>query len=60
MMFSVSFDGFADSHAVVPNIHVVNQASLDKFLKAEVFVHSDGKLKAVHLNLDYDPISKRF
>ena len=44
----------------MPNFHLVNQASLDKILKAEVFVHSDGYLSVAHLILDYDPISKSF
>ena len=35
-------NGFADKNDVVPNFSLVNQPSLDKILKAEVFVHSDG------------------
>ena len=38
----------------------MNQPSLDKILKAEVFVHTDGQLRAAHLILDYIPISKSF
>ena len=38
----------------------MNWESLDKILKAEVFVHMDGQLKATHLILDYIPISKNF
>ena len=34
-------NGFADKYVVVPNFNLVNQSSLDKILKAEVFVHSD-------------------
>ena len=41
-MFFVFPDGFADKNDVVPNFSLVNQPSLDKILKAEVFVHSDG------------------
>lgn len=33
---------------------------MDKILKAEVFVHSNGQLRATHLILDYIPISKTF
>ena len=40
--FSVFPNGFADKNVVVPNFSLVNQLSLDKILKAEVFVHSDG------------------
>ena len=35
-------------------------SSLDKILKAEVFVHTDSQLKAAHLILDYIPISSNF
>jgi len=58
--FFVFVDGFADPHATVPNLNLVNQTSLDKILKAEVFVHIDSKLRATHLILDYIPISKKF
>ena len=44
----------------MPNFSLVNQPSLDKILKVEVFVHIDGQLRAAHLILDYIPISKRF
>ena len=40
------------------NFNLVNQPSLDKILKAEVFVHSDGQLKVAHVILGYTPISK--
>ena len=35
-------NGFTNKHVVVPNFSLVNQPSLDKILKAEMFVHSDG------------------
>ena len=60
MMPFVFLDGFADPHAVVPNFDLINQEFLDKILKAEVFVHSDGQLRAAHLILGYTPISKSF
>ena len=60
LYFSVFLHGFADKSAVVPNFSLVNQPSLDKILKAEVFVHTDGQLRADHLNLDYVLISKSF
>ena len=44
----------------MPNFNLVNQPSLDKILKAEVFVHSDGQLRATHFILDYTPISKSY
>ena len=51
---------FADRNAAIPNFSLVNQASLDKILKAEVFAHIDGQLKAAHLILDYILISNAF
>ena len=44
----------------MPNFNLVNQPSLDKILKAKVFVHSDGQLQAAYPILGYTPISKSF
>ena len=44
----------------MPNFNLVNQPSLDKILKAEVFIHSDDQLRAAHLILSYTPISKSY
>ena len=41
MMFLVFPNVFADKNIVVPNFSLVNQQSLDKILKAKVFVHKD-------------------
>ena len=41
MIFFVFSNGFADKNTSIPNFNLVNQASLDKILKAEVFVHTD-------------------
>jgi len=41
-MFYVFPNGFVDKNIVVPNFNLVNQPILDKILKAEVLVHSDG------------------
>ena len=44
-VFFVCFlNGFADKNAAVPNFNLVNQPSLDKILKVEVFVYSDSQL----------------
>ena len=58
--FFVFLNGFVDKNVAIPNFSLVNQLSLDKILKAEVFVHSDGQLRAAHLILSYTPISKTF
>ena len=53
-------NGFADKHAAVPNFSLVNQPSLDKILKAKVFVYSDGQLRMTHLILGYTLFSSNF
>ena len=53
-------NGLADKNVVVPNFNLVNQLSLDKILKAEVFVHSDGQLRVAHLILGYTLLSFSF
>ena len=53
-------DDFADRHTAEPNINLVNKESLDNILRAEVFVHDDGQLRAAHLILGYNPISSSF
>ena len=44
----------------MPNFNLVNESSLDKILKAKVFVHTDSQLRAAHIILGYTPISKTF
>ena len=39
---------------------MVNEDSLDKILRAEVFVNTDGQLQAAHMILGYKPISSSF
>ena len=60
MIFFVPLNGFADKNTVIPNFNLMNQLSLDKILKAKVFVHTEGQLRVAHLILNYIPISKIF
>ena len=60
MIFFVLPNGFANKNTAIPNFNLVNQPSLDKILKAEVFVHTDDQLRAAHLILDYIPIFNSF
>ena len=60
MMFFVSLNGFVDKKAAISNFNLMNQPSFDKILKVEVFVHTEGQLRAPHLILDYIPIYKSF
>ena len=58
---SLQFNGFADRCYIKPNIKLVNKASLDKVLKAEIYVNeTDGQLRVAHLILDYTPLSFAF
>ena len=58
---SLQFNGFADRRYTKPNLRLVNQASLDKVLKAEIYVNeTDGQLQAAHLILGYTPPSFAF
>ena len=42
-------------------MRLVNKASLDRVLRAEIYVNpSDGQLRAAHLILSYNPISRAF
>ncbi|KAL0001352.1 hypothetical protein SO802_015133 [Lithocarpus litseifolius] len=56
----LSRKGKPDKNAAIPKFSFVNQESLDKIVKAEVFVHTDSQLRAAHIILDYVPISKAF
>ena len=53
-------DEFSDRCTAEPNFNLVNKDCLDKILKVEVFVNSNGQLRAVHLILAYAPISSIF
>ena len=53
-------NGFTNKHVAVPNFNLVNQPSLDKMLKAEMFVHSDGQLRATNHILSYNLLTSSF
>ena len=58
---SFQFNGFADRRFTKPNFKLVNKASLDKVLKAEIYVNeADSQLRAAHLVLRYTPLSFAF
>ena len=45
----------------MPSLRLVNKASLDRVLQAEIYVNeSDGQLRVAHLILGYNPISRAF
>ena len=59
-MFVLCSNGCTNKRTAIPNLNLVNKSSLDKILKVEVFVHTDGQLRVAHLILDYIPISSSF
>ena len=55
--FLVVSTDIADPRATTPSLRLVNKASLDRVLQAEIYVNeSDGQLRAAHLILGYNPI----
>ena len=43
-----------------PNLNLINIVDLNKVLKAKVFVSEDKQLRAIHLILDFKPLSDKF
>ena len=48
----------ADKNQVVPRLSFSNVVALNFLLRLKIFVSEDGQLRAVHLILEFDPISK--
>ena len=55
-----SSDVFADKGHVAPRLDLVNVLALNKLLRSEIFISEDKQLRAVHLILDYKPLSRTF
>ena len=53
-----SSDNFADKRHIAPKINLVNVLGLNKLLRSEVFISEDRQLRAVHLILDNEPLSR--
>ena len=49
-----------DRRHVAPQLNHTNVATLNYVLRSDIFVSEDRQLRAVHLNLDFEPISKIF
>ena len=43
-----------------PKLSLINVPALNYLLRLEIFVNNDGQLRAVHLILDFEPISRSF
>ena len=43
-----------------PKLSLINVPALNYLLRSKIFVNDDGQLQAVHLILDFEPISRSF
>ena len=43
-----------------PKLNLINVPALNYLLRPQIFVNGDGQLHAVHLILNYEPISRTF
>ena len=43
-----------------PKLSLINVPAFNYLLKSQIFVNNDGQLRAVHLILDFEPISRSF
>ena len=50
----------ADRRHITPRLNFTNVAALNYLLRSEIFVSKDQQLRAVHLILDFEPISRTF
>ena len=55
-----SSDVFADKGHTALTLSLVNVPGLNKLLRSEIFICEDRQLKAVHLILDFEPLSNAF
>ena len=49
-----------DKEQVNPQISLINVSALNYLLRSQIFVNDDGQLRAAHLVLDYEPLSRSF
>ena len=55
-----SLNVFADKAHVAPRLSFVNVAAFNKVPRSEIFVSEDEQLRAIHLVLDFEPLSNTF
>ena len=48
----------ANKRHIAPKLSLTNVAALNYLLRSEIFVSEDRQLRAVHLILDFEPISE--
>ena len=57
---TVWFFYITDKTQVNPRISLINVPALNYLLRSQIFVNDNGQLRAIHLILDYEPISRTF
>ena len=57
---TVWFFYLTDKTQTNPWISLINVPALNYLLRSQIFVNNDGQLRATHLILDYEPISRTF
>ena len=57
---TIWFFCLTDKTQVNPRISLINVPALNYLLRSQIFVNNDGQLRAAHLILDYEPISRTF
>ena len=55
-----SSDFFIDKNHIAPRLILVKVQGLNKLLRSEIFISEDKQLRAVHLVLDFEPLSNIF
>ena len=55
-----SLDIFADKRHIALRLSLVNVPTLNYLLRSEIFISEYWQLQAVHLVLDYEPLSRIF
>ena len=58
--FTVRFFYLTDKSYTNPKLSLINVPALNYLLSSQIFVNDDGQLRAVHLILDFEPISRSF
>ena len=51
---------FADEHHTAPNKNLANFPDLNRIIRSEIFLHKDSQLRAVHIIIRFEPVSKCF
>ena len=55
-----SLDVFVHKRYIALKLSLVNVPGLNKLLRPEIFISEDKQLQAIHLILDYKPLSRIF